>query len=247
MNGPVSKALVLCGGKGTRLRPYTTVIPKPLMPVGDYPILEILLRQLQKAGVEEAVLAVGYMGQLFQAFFGDGARIGLDISYSFEERPLGTAGAVASVIDRLGEDFPVTNGDLLTTLDYGGMLAAHRSSGAAATIGLYRREVKVDFGVVETDEASRLIEYREKPVYRFDVSMGVNCLHRDIVKQYVTEHEYLDMPDLMMRLAKDGHVVRGFRSECFWLDIGRLDDYQQAQEIFDARRGEFLPPLPSER
>jgi NDP-sugar pyrophosphorylase family protein len=241
------KALVLCGGKGTRLRPYTTVLPKPLMPVGDYPILEILLRQLRKAGVEDVVLAVGYMSQLFRAFFEDGARLGLNIEYSFEDRPLGTAGALASVIDRLGDNFLVTNGDLLTTLDYGVMLDAHRASGAAATIGLYRREVKIDFGVVETNDAGELVEYREKPVYRFDVSMGVNCLRTDVVKQYIVENEYLDMPDLMTRLSRNGHLVRGYRSDCFWLDIGRVDDYQQALEIFDERRAEFLPSLPPKK
>jgi len=240
------KALVLCGGRGTRLQPYTTVIPKPLMPVGDYPILEILLRQLRKAGVDEVILAVGYMSHLFRAFFEDGNRLGIRIRYSFDERALGTAGAVASVVDDLGESFLVTNGDLLTTLDFRAMFQSHRASGAAATIGLYTREVKIDFGVVEMNDRGELREYREKPVYKFDVSMGVNCLRKDVVKNYIVKNEYLDMPDLMMRLVKHGYKVDSFRSDCFWLDIGRLDDYQRASEIFDDRRNEFLPLLPGE-
>lgn len=236
------KALVLCGGRGTRLRPYTTVIPKPLMPVGDLPILEILLRQLHAAGVREVVLAIGYMGQLFQAFFADGERLGLRIHYSLEERPLGTAGAAASCLDLLGDDFLVTNGDLLTTLDFGGMFAAHRDSGNAATIGLHTREVKIDFGVVETGPSGELVRYDEKPSFRFDVSMGVNVLKRSVVAQHVQPNQYLDMPDLLMRLVGAGHRVGSYRSDCIWLDIGRIDDYQAAGELFEERKADFLPP-----
>lgn len=241
------KALILCGGAGTRLRPYTTVIPKPLVPVGDYPILEVLLRQLRHAGVEEAILAVSHLSHLIRAFFEDGERLGLRIRYSFEETPLGTAGAIASVIDELGEDFLVANGDLLTTLDYRAMFGAHRESGAAATIALYTRQVKVDFGVVETDERSRLVAYREKPVHTFDVSMGVNCLKAAVVKSYIAEGQYLDMPDLLLSLVDAGHDVLGYRSDCFWLDIGRPDDYELASEEFAARKLEFLPPSSEDR
>jgi NDP-sugar pyrophosphorylase family protein len=235
------KALVLCGGRGTRLRPYTTVIPKPLMPIGDYPILEILLQQLRAAGVRDVVLAINYMGQLFRAFFEDGARLGLNIAYVTEDKPLGTAGAVASSLDLLGEDFLVTNGDLLTTLDFGALFAEHTGGSNAATIGLFRRDVKIDFGVIETDSEGRLARYNEKPTYHFDVSMGVNVLKRDVVNQFIRRNEYLDMPDLMMRLVQAGHHVGTYRADCSWLDIGRMDDYQTAVDLFEQRKSDFLP------
>jgi NDP-mannose synthase len=237
------QALILAGGKGTRLRPYTTVLPKPLMPVGDYPILEIILRQLKNAGVTEVILAVGYMSNLFQAFFQDGSRYGIKMSYSLEEHPLGTAGPIALVIDRLQDDFLVMNGDLLTTLHYKNLYSFHKEHRAAATIGLYRREVKIDFGVIETSAESKLLRYVEKPIYTFDVSMGVNVMNKEIVAPYLTLGEYLDIPTLMMRLCEDGHPVYCFAEDCFWLDIGRVDDYQAATEIFESRLSEFLPEL----
>lgn len=235
------QAVILAGGKGTRLRPYTTVIPKPLMPVGDMPILEIILRQLRRAGVTEVIVAVGYMGQLIEAFFQDGKRLGLEITYSFEEQALGTAGPLALIKDRLQDDFLVMNGDLLTTLDYGKLFQAHRAAGAAATIGTYEREVKIDFGVLETDDQGRLARYIEKPTYRFQVSMGVNVLNRAKASQFLVRGTYLDIPDLMTRLQAQGETVLCHREPCYWLDIGRLDDYQTAMDIFESRRAEFLP------
>ena len=235
------QAIILAGGKGTRLRPYTTVIPKPLMPVGDMPILEIILRQLKRAGVEEIILACGYMGQMFRAFFEDGSRLGLRIDYSFEEKALGTAGPVALAIDRLQGDFLVMNGDLLTTLNYRHLFDAHKASGAAATIGMYTREVKIDFGVVETTPDGALSRYIEKPVYKFDVSMGVNVLNRDAIRPFLTAGEHLDIPQLMMNLRDGGKLVNCYREPCYWLDIGRLDDYQTAADIFESRKAEFLP------
>jgi NDP-sugar pyrophosphorylase family protein len=234
------QALILAGGKGTRLRPYTTVIPKPLMPVGDYPILEIILRQLKNSGVDEVFLGVGYMSQLFQAFFQNGEKYGIKIQYSFEEKPLGTAGPISLVLDQLRDDFVVMNGDLLTTLNYRNLFQFHQDNQAAATIGLYRREVKIDFGVIETDEKGQLARYIEKPTYYFDVSMGVNILNVNSIKSYLSPGEYLDIPTLMTRLHEDGHKVLCYSEPCYWLDIGRVDDYQTANEIFEARKEEFL-------
>jgi NDP-sugar pyrophosphorylase family protein len=241
---PNMQALILAGGKGTRLRPYTTVLPKPLMPVGDYPILEIILRQLKGAHVREVILAVGYMSQLFEAFFQDGSRYGLRIVYSFEEQPLGTAGPLALALQRLDDDVLVMNGDLLTSLNYRRLFAYHKQHGAAATIGLYQREARVDFGVIERDTDQRLIRYVEKPTYHFDVSMGVNVLHRDAIAPYLTPGKHLDLPDLMRSLVRDGHPVYCYQEPCCWLDIGRVEDYQVATEIFEARRAEFLPGEP---
>lgn len=235
------QALILAGGKGTRLRPYTVVLPKPMMPVGDYPILEIILRQLRARGVSEVILAVGHLAQLFQAFFEDGRRFGLKISYSCEEQPLGTAGPIALCLDRLEEDFLVMNGDLLTTLDYADLFSWHRRRSSAATIALYRREVKIDFGVIESDENRRLLRYIEKPTYEFEVSMGINVFRKRSIVPFLERDVPLDIPELMMRLHRAGEPVLCYNEPCSWLDIGRIDDYQTATEIFEARRAEFLP------
>ncbi|MEQ9370490.1 MAG: sugar phosphate nucleotidyltransferase [Coleofasciculus chthonoplastes F3-SA18-01] len=237
------QALILAGGQGTRLHPYTTVLPKPLMPVGDYPILEIILRQLKGAGITDVILAVGYLSQLLQAFFQKGERLGLNISYSFEERALGTAGPIALAMDQLEDDFLVMNGDLMTTLKYQNIMAFHQDQGAAATIGIYQRDVKVDFGVLETDAQGKLVRYVEKPTYHFDVSMGVNVLNKNAIQSYLKVNEYLDIPDLMRKLCQDGHPVHCYRESCYWLDIGRMDDYRTATEIFESRQAEFLPNL----
>lgn len=237
------QALVLAGGKGTRLYPYTTVLPKPLMPVGDYPILEILLRQLKGAGVTEVILAVGYLSQLLQAFFQNGERLGLKISYSFEDKPLGTAGPIALAIEQLHQNFLVLNGDLLTTLKFGNLINYHKEQQAAATIGLYQREVKIDFGVIETDNEQKLVRYIEKPTYNFDVSMGVNVLNKEKILPYLKPGEYLDIPDLMMKLSHDGHAVHCYREPCYWLDIGRVDDYQTAVQMFTTNPENFIPDL----
>lgn len=237
---PDMKAVILAGGKGTRLRPYTTCIPKPLMPIGDMPVLEVLLRQLKRDGFDEVVITVGYLSELIRAFFQDGSRLGIKITYSFEEKPLGTAGPLSQLIDELSDDFLLLNGDLLTTLNYRKMLEFHRANKAAATIGLYQRDVRIDFGVIETDGQSRLTNYIEKPTYHFDVSMGVNVLSADAVKKHLVPGVRLDVPELMENLRRDGGRVLCYKEDCFWLDIGRIDDYEIAAEEFEKRRKEFL-------
>ncbi|MEG6522886.1 sugar phosphate nucleotidyltransferase [Desulfotomaculum sp. 1211_IL3151] len=233
------KAVILAGGKGTRLRPYTTCIPKPLMPIGDLPILEIVLKQLKKHGFDNITITVGHLAHLIQAFFQDGANLGLNIKYSFEDRPLGTAGPLSLFIHELEDDFLVMNGDLLTTLNYRKMYKYHKENGAAATISLYKREVKIDFGVINTEQ-NMLVNYIEKPTYSFEVSMGVNILNPHIIKEYITPNERLDMPELMLRLKENGERVICFRDDCYWLDIGRIDDYQRAVEIFEEKKEDFL-------
>jgi NDP-sugar pyrophosphorylase family protein len=222
------QALILAGGKGTRLKPYTTVLPKPLMPVGDYPILEIILRQLKDAGINEVILAVGHMSQLFESFFQDGSRYGLKITYSFEDHQLGTAGPIALAIDQLNDDFLVMNGDLLTTLNYYDLFYFHKKMKAVATIALSTREVKIDFGVIETGSDNKLSRYIEKPVYKFDVSMGINVMNKKAIMPYLKAGEY---------------AVYCYREPCYWLDIGRIDDYQTATEILESRISEFLPDV----
>ena len=234
------QALILAGGRGTRLQPYTTVLPKPLMPVGNIPILEIILRQLAHAGVTEAILAVGYLNHLFEAFFQDGRRFGLKIHYSVEDAPLGTAGPLALVQDRLESDFLVMNGDLLTSISYRAIFDHHRRHNSAATIGIFRREMKIDFGVIERDAEGLLERYVEKPTYQFDVSMGIYVMRKESIAPFIRSSTYLDLPDLMRTLVEKGERVQCYEHSGTWLDIGRVDDYQIASEVFEARRDEFL-------
>jgi NDP-sugar pyrophosphorylase family protein len=231
------KAVILAGGKGTRLAPYTLVFPKPLMPLGETPILEIVIRQLVRRGFEEVTLAVGHLAQLIESYFGDGARFDVKIRYSREDRPLGTAGPLAAVGD-LDEPFLVMNGDILTTLDYGSFLADHVESGAAASVATFRRAYTVDFGVVETD-GDRIVGYIEKPETTCDVSMGINALSPHVLER-IRPGERLDMPDLLLQLIGAGEEVRSVPFEGRWLDIGRHDDFAAAQEQFIHHRREFL-------
>jgi NDP-mannose synthase len=175
------EAVILAGGKGTRLRPYTTTIPKPLMPVGEQPILQLVLRQLRTAGVERVTMAVNHMAELIQAFFGSGDRFGLQIRYSLEEEPLGTVGPLRLIQD-LPDHFLVMNGDILTNLDYADLYRHHVANGGELTIASYRRDSKIDFGVMEIDaQTGRLAKYHEKPVYHFNVSMGVYVFSRTVL------------------------------------------------------------------
>jgi NDP-sugar pyrophosphorylase family protein len=233
------KAVILAGGKGTRLRPYTTVLPKPLMPIGDMPILEVVLRQLRRAGVTQVTLAVSYLAELLEAYCGRGERFGLAMDYSRETTPLSTAGPLR-LVGGLDDTFLAMNGDVLTTLDYRDLAAFHRRERAAATIAAARRSVKIDFGVVETTPGRRLAGYIEKPEIHYTVSMGVNVLEPRALA-HIREGESLGMPDLLLRLRDAGETVAVYPFDGLWLDIGRQDDYAEAIDVFSARRDEFLP------
>jgi NDP-sugar pyrophosphorylase family protein len=210
------------------------------MPVGDYPILEIVLRQLKNAGIREVILAVGYLGHLFQALFEDGSKYGIEITYSFESEPLGTAGPISLVIDQLKDDFLTMNGDLLTSLNFQALIAYHQRMNAAATISLHKREVHIDYGVVEQDERGHLSNYIEKPRLHYDVSMGINVLKVEAIKPYLTPGKFLDIPDLMMQLKNDGHTIACYQEDCYWLDIGRPEDYRTALDSFESMKSTFL-------
>jgi NDP-mannose synthase len=229
--------VVLAGGKGRRLEPYTTVLPKPLMPVGDMPVLEVLLRRLAAAGLTRVHLAVGHLAQLIQAYFGDGSALGLELSYWIEKEPLGTAGPL-SQITLTSDHVLVMNGDLLTTLDFRDLLETHERTGAAATIAVLRRDVPIDFGVVRV-EGGDVRGFDEKPVLSYDVSMGVYVFERRVV-DLVPPGEHFDFPDLLQALLKRDQRVAAHRFEGFWLDIGRHEDYELALERFDELRGELL-------
>jgi NDP-sugar pyrophosphorylase family protein len=233
------QAVILAGGRGTRLAPYTTVVPKPLIPIGDMPILEVVLRQLRARGFQRVTIAVGYLAGLLQAFFGDGSGLGLEIRYSIEKEPLGTVGPLTLIPD-LDETFLVMNGDTLTTLDYAALIAQHKSSGAAATIATHKREVRIDFGVVEAGADDAITDYREKPAFDYRVSMGVYVFERRIL-DLIEEGRHFDLPDLIKLLLTRGERVASYPFDGYWLDIGRHDDHAQAVEEFEARRDQFLP------
>jgi NDP-sugar pyrophosphorylase family protein len=235
------QALILAGGKGTRLRPYTAILPKPLMPVGGEAILSIILKQLKRAGVDEVILGVNYLHHILQAVLGDGARFGMRIRYSLEEHELGTAGPIGLVLDSLEDDFLIMNGDILTTLDFARLFEAHRQGGCAATIAVYPRTVPVDFGVIQSDADGLLTSYDEKPKLRYEVSMGINMLKKSAIAPLVEPGKRLDLPDLLLKLVASGQKVLCHRQDCFWLDIGRIDDYDKANEVFDSMRAKFLP------
>ncbi len=234
------QAIILAGGKGTRLRPYTTNFPKPLMPIDDLPILEIVVRQLARAGFDRLIITTGHLAELIRVFCGDGSKWGVNIQYSHEEEPLGTAGPLSLIADRLDENFLVMNGDLLTTMDYRRAFEAHVASGAAASISLYQRDVKIDFGVVEEDPIGQLGRYIEKPTLSYSVSMGINFFNKRALR-HMEKGKRLDIPELMMRLKQAGERVACARQDCYWLDIGRTDDYQVATDEFQKRRDQFLP------
>jgi NDP-mannose synthase len=232
------RAIILAGGRGTRLAPYTTVLPKPLMPIGDMPILELLIRQLSRQGVREVTLAVGHLASLIMAYFGRGERFEAEIGYSVEDTPLGTAGPLG-LIRGLNETFLVLNGDLLTDLDSPAMVACHRATGAAATVGIFGRDVTIDLGVVETDSKSMLCAYREKPSLRYEVSMGVYVFEPTVL-DLVPKSQRFDLPTLIQSLIAAKQPVLGYRHDGYWLDIGRPDDYQRAQDEYPAMRTALL-------
>lgn len=232
------RAVILAGGKGTRLAPYTVAFPKPLMPLGDVPILEIVVRQLKHYGFTHVTMAVGHLSELIQAFFGDGSKYGLAIDYSREDRPLGTAGPLKRIAD-LPENFLVMNGDLLTDLDYADLMRRHREQGNDATIGCYKKQVKIDLGVLERDGDGRIVDYKEKPTLGYEVSMGVYAFSRGVLAH--VPDSYFDFPDLVLELIRRGRPIRGYAFEGLWLDIGRADDYGKAIETFERERKRFLP------
>jgi NDP-sugar pyrophosphorylase family protein len=233
------KAIILAGGKGARLAPYTKILPKPLMPIGDMPILEVLLRQMRRAGIDEAVITVGHLAGLLRAFFQDGSNLGLHISYSLEDAPLGTAGPL-SLVTGLDQTFLVSNGDVLTTLDLKELLRFHAEQNALATIAVHCRKVDIDFGVVHCDGNFRIVGYSEKPSIDYMVSMGVYVFEPKVLN-YIPYCQYLDLPDLVKKMISAGEKVVGFPYTGYWQDLGRPDDYENAANDFESMRTEFLP------
>jgi NDP-sugar pyrophosphorylase family protein len=230
--------VILAGGRGTRLLPYTASLPKPLVPVGDYPILDILLRQLANQGFKKITLAVGHLAGLIQAYFRQGHDWGVELNYAYETTPLGTAGPIAR-LPRSDRAALVLNGDLLTTLDFAQLVRFHYENNAVATIGTKRRTETVQFGVIETSADAQIREYKEKPTLDYLVSMGIYVFAPE-VRDYIPRAEKFDFPDLVQRLLQAEQRVLAYESGAYWLDIGRPDDYQRANEDFPAMQHVFL-------
>jgi NDP-sugar pyrophosphorylase family protein len=234
------KAVIFAGGKGTRLSPYTTVLPKPLVPVGDLPILEILLRQLVKHGVTDVVLAVGHLASLIRAYFEHHPlNERLSITYHQESSPLGTVGALAE-IGKFDAPFFAMNGDILTTLDFAELMRVHRQDDAILTVATTLKRVQIELGVLQLDESRRIVGYEEKPVKEYPASMGI-YVYDPRIKEHMVAGEYCDVPTLVLRLIERGEKVQAYVPDAYWLDMGNRGDLERATEQFEANRALFLP------
>ena len=225
------RAVILAGGLGTRLRPYTTVIPKPLVPLGDRPILEHIILRLAKHGVRRVDLCVSHLGELIQAYFSQVALPeGVELHWHWEDEPLGTAGALNAVPD-LGGTFLAMNGDILTTLDYGALMAHHHETGAALTIAMHAKPVHIDLGVIENDNGW-VTGYIEKPTLHYDVSMGIYCYDERALAHL--PNGPFQFPELVLALLEAGERVAAYRTDAAWYDIGTLTEYERAQADLEA-------------
>ncbi len=232
------EAVILAGGRGTRLRPYTVVLPKPLMPIGDMPILEVIIRQLSSHGFSKITLAVNHQAEIIKAFFNDGSKWNIHIEYSNEDSPLGTMGPLRN-IQSLPEDFLVMNGDILTNLNYANFFENHITQKNIFTISSYLREQPVDYGVLVPDENRVLKEFIEKPRYTYEVSMGVYMMSREALN-FIPHNKEYGFDKLMIDLIAAQKPASVERFDGYWLDIGRPDDYAQAIDEFDRLREKFI-------
>jgi NDP-sugar pyrophosphorylase family protein len=233
------RAVILAGGKGVRLQPFTVNFPKPLVPVGDMPVLEILIRRLIRYGITDITLTLGHLAELVKAYFDHRQSLAeqIHLQYVQEEEPTGTAGSLA-LVPGLDNTFLTMNGDLITNLDFNALVQFHREHGALLTIATHTRQVKIDLGVLEFDENYQVRRYLEKPEATYRVSMGI-YVYEPGVLEYIEPGCYLDFPDLVLRLIAHGERVCAYPSDCLWLDIGRPDDYARAQELYAEKEKEF--------
>jgi NDP-mannose synthase len=221
------RAVILAGGQGTRLRPYTTILPKPLMPVGERSIVEIIVNQLKQHGFDHITLALGHLAHLVQAVIGNGDKFKINVDYSVEEIPLGTGGPLA-LIGNLDGTFLVMNGDILSDIDFQDVLRFHREQEAMVTIAVHKRVVKIDYGVLRRAGYS-LVTYQEKPVFDYEVSTGIYVMESSVMR-YIIPFCHLDFPDLIQRLIGNGEKVACYPFSGLWYDLGRADDFQFVQD-----------------
>ena len=220
------RAVILAGGKGTRLKPYSISLPKPLVPVGEMPILEIIIRQLKKNGFERITITVNHFADIIQAFFGDGSKWDVQIDYSVESKALSTMGPFTLIKD-LPENFLIMNGDVLTDLNYHNFFSAHIIGSHHFTIGAHRRSDKLEYGVLLSNENSQLIGFQEKPINNYLVSMGVYMMSKEIL-QFIPEDTFFGFDHLMNKLIEKKKLPKVHEFDGYWLDIGRPEDYERA-------------------
>ena len=236
------QTIILAGGKGTRLKPYTTVLPKPLMPIGDMPIMEIVVRQLKYFGCKKITIAVGHLKELLRAFFNDGKKWDMEIKYSFEDKPMGTAGPLRLINpDEIEDNFIVMNGDVLTDLDFREFFEYHKQNKGLCTIATFKKPVKINLGVLELGN-HRVTEYIEKPVLNYTVSMGVYAFRKETL-EHIPYNAYFDFPDLIKKLIAENKKVVGYEFNNLWLDIGTPSDFEIANEVFENNKNIFLKDI----
>ncbi len=231
------RAVIMAGGQGRRLLPYTTVLPKPLMPLADRPIIDVILRQLVHAGVKAVDISVGHLGSLIESWVRNESGYGIPISFLYEDEPLGTAGALRKI--EPSGTFLAMNGDILTTLRFRDLVEHHDRRGAIATMAVKRRAVPIDYGVVSVDEEGDIAELHEKPNIEYTVSMGVYAFKPEIVG-YIEDGERIDFPDLLVRVIGSGERVTTYSFDGYWRDIGNRDDYEAAISDFAADPMRFI-------
>lgn len=231
------RAVILAGGKGTRLKPYTISLPKPLVPIGEMPIIEIIIRKLAQSGFERVTITINHMADIIRAFCGDGSKWGISIDYSLEDKPLSTMGPLKLITD-LPDNFLIMNGDVLTDLDFGRFYDAHVNEGNIFTISAYTREQKVDYGVLETGSDNKLVNFIEKPTTTYNVSMGVYMASKQIL-DFIPENQFYGFDHLMLDLIKANNPATVKVHSGYWLDIGRPDDYEKACEDLKEKKLEF--------
>lgn len=227
------RAVIQAGGKGTRLRPYTLVLPKPMMPVGELPVIELLIRWLRRNGVRQSIVTTGYLGHLIRTLCGDGSQWDMELVYTEEPSPLGTVGALDLLRAELDETFLVVNGDLITDLNLRSLLHFHRGHGGPLTVGTVRKDVHVDMGVLELDDQARLVDFREKPTLSYQVNMGLYCMEPSVL-DLIPGGVPFGFDDLVFQMLDDDLPVHAYHHDGEWLDIGRPEDFQRAQEMVEA-------------
>lgn len=220
------RAILLAGGKGTRLRPYTISIPKPLVPIGDKPIIEIIITQLAKYGFQHITLTINHMGEIIKAFCGDGSKWRVKIDYSVENQPLNTMGPL-KLIRGLPDDFLVMNGDILTDLNFKKFYELHRNNRNLFSISSYVRTHIQDYGVLKVNNQNELIEFKEKPNLTYEVSMGVYMLNKEVLT-WIPDKKSFGFDQLMKVLLENNKRVHVYKHKSYWMDIGRPDDYEKA-------------------
>lgn len=233
------RTVIMAGGRGSRLRPFTTVFPKPLMPIGDVPILDLVIRQLRHFGTTKITVATGYLAELIMTYLGDGSQYGLTIEFVREKQPLGTLGPLTLVANPNAESYLVLNGDVVTTMNYRDLVEHHRKSGAMVTVATYRRPVVIDKGVLTIDKSGWITEFVEKPTHYSMVAMGIYVFEPKIL-DYIPPGERTDVPDVLRILLAEGQHIQSYVFDGYWLDIGVPGDYERALADFEAHRAALL-------